>query len=128
METAINPRVRALVLLAPAVFWFAPPASLAHIRIPILMFSGEHDDITPAGQAEIVRDGVAEGMLEHRVIQGAGHFSFQSVFPLALTRPDFAPSQDPPGFDRAAFQPVLHAEIAAFLRRCLAITTLDLQE
>jgi len=32
-----------------------------------------------------------------------------------MTSPSFPPSQDPPGFDRAAFQPVLHAAIADFL-------------
>jgi hypothetical protein len=32
---------------------------------------------------------------------------------------DVPPSQEPPGFDRAAFQRALHAEILAFLRRAL---------
>jgi hypothetical protein len=27
------------------------------------------------------------------------------------------PGQDPPGFDRAAYQPQLNAEVVAFLRR-----------
>ena len=36
-----------------------------------------------------------------------------------FTSPTFPPSQDPPGFDRAAFQPILHAEITTFLRDVL---------
>jgi len=42
------------------------------------------------------------------VVQGAGHFSLLSVFP---------PSQDPPGFDRASYQPRLFADVTDFLRR-----------
>jgi hypothetical protein len=36
-----------------------------------------------------------------------------------MTRPNFPPSQDPDGFDRAAFQPILYAEILSFLRSVL---------
>jgi hypothetical protein len=36
-----------------------------------------------------------------------------------MVRADFVPSQDPPGFDRAAYQSILHAEIAAFVGRVL---------
>ncbi|WP_309896459.1 chloride channel protein [Archangium sp.] len=53
------------------------------------------------------------------VVPNAGHFSFQSPFPPAMTRPEFPPSQAPAGFDRVAFQPVLHAEILTFLRASL---------
>ncbi len=57
------------------------------------------------------------GRIDHAVVPGAGHFAFLSPFPPAMTRPEFPPSQDPEGFDRAAYQPRLCAEIVAFLRR-----------
>lgn len=115
-----DPRVRALVLLAPASVWFMAEGALAGVDLPILMRTGEHDTHTPAMHAEIIVRGVPDPRrLDHRVVAGAGHFSFQSPFPPAMTRPEFPPSQDPAGFDRVAFQPVLHGEILAFLRASL---------
>lgn len=121
---ARDPRVSALVLLAPASGWFLGEGALAAVDLPILMYSGDRDEVAPAMHAELVVRGVAQGQrtvpitdrVIHRVIPGAGHFSFQSPFPAAMMNPGFAPSQDPPGFDRAALQPLLHAEILAFLR------------
>jgi predicted dienelactone hydrolase len=116
-----DPRVRALVLLAPASVWFLPEGALADVELPILMRTAEHDAHAPVMHAEIILRGVADRRrIDHRVVPGAGHFSFQSPFPPAMTRPEFPPSQDPAGFDRVAFQPVLHAEIEAFLRASLA--------
>jgi hypothetical protein len=36
-----------------------------------------------------------------------------------MLRPNFPPAQDPPGFDRTKYQPLMNAEISAFLRRTL---------
>jgi predicted dienelactone hydrolase len=115
-----DPRVRALVLLAPASVWFMAEGALADVDLPILMRIGERDEHTPAFHAEIILKGVPHPeRIDHRVVPNAGHFSFQSPFPPAMTRPEFPPSQDPSGFDRAAYQPVLHAEILTFLRASL---------
>lgn len=114
-------RVRALVLLAPASIWFIPEGALADVDLPILMRTAELDAHTPASHAEIIARGVKDPRrIDHRIVPGAGHFSFQSPFPPEMTRPTFPPSQDPPGFDRLAYQPVLHAEIETFLRASLA--------
>jgi predicted dienelactone hydrolase len=115
-----DPRVRALVLLAPATPWFMPPDALAGVRVPILMLTAEHDPHTPSWHAEIVMGGVPDrARVEHRVVPNAGHFSFLSPFPAAMAGPTFAPAQDPPGFDRVAFHATLAAEVEAFLRRTL---------
>lgn len=113
-------RVRALVLLNPATFWFIP-GSLRAVSVPILMRTGERDEITPAEHARKIIDGVADAALvEHREISGAGHFAFMSKFPPEMTRPNFKPSQDPPGFDRDAIQPELFADVTDFLQRALS--------
>jgi len=113
-------RVRALVLLAPASPWFMAEGALADVDVPILMRTAERDEHTPAMHAEIILQGLPHPRrIDHRVVPNAGHFSFQSPFPPAMTRPEFPPSQDPAGFDRVAFQPVLHAEILTFLRASL---------
>jgi len=115
-----DPRVKALVLLAPAAAWFLAPGALSRISIPILMLTGEKDWNTPAWHGELVRNGVpADTPLDHCVIPNAGHFSFQSPFPAAMSSPSFPPSQDPDGFDRKSFQVEMNARILAFLQGVL---------
>ena len=114
-----DPRIRSLVLLNPATFWFVHD-SLKPVRVPILMRTGEKDELTPAAHARNVIDGVADASLvEHKEIAGAGHFSFMSKFPPEMTRPEFQPSQDPGDFDRDTIQPALFADVTEFLRRTL---------
>jgi predicted dienelactone hydrolase len=113
-------RVRALVLLAPACGWFSSEAALANVDVPILMLTAEKDELAAHLHTDLVKHGVRNpGRVDHKVIPGAGHHAFQSPFPPAMTRPDFPSSQDPLGFDRAAFQPILYADILSFLRRVL---------
>lgn len=117
-----DPRVRALVLLAPALIWYALlPGALGAVDLPILLLLAERDELLPsAALRQLLAEGVADPrLLDCRVISGAGHFAFLSPFPAAMTRPGFAPSQDPPGFDRAAFQPRLEADVLAFLHQAL---------
>ena len=67
-------RVCSLVLLAPATFWFIP-GSLRGVRVPILIFSGERDEITPATHAASVMDGVGDpSLVEQKAIAGAATF------------------------------------------------------
>jgi pimeloyl-ACP methyl ester carboxylesterase len=93
-------RVRSLLLLNPATFWFLPD-SLKEVRVPTLILTGENDLIAPQAHAQTVIEGVSDpGSVRHQVIPRAGHFSFMSKFPSQMIRSDFPPSQDPPGFDR----------------------------
>ncbi|GGF21770.1 alpha/beta hydrolase family protein [Hymenobacter cavernae] len=115
---APDPRVAALVLLAPAVSWFSPAGTLRQVRLPILLLVGEKDEHIPPTNAQIVLRGVPDlGKVQHRVVANAGHFSFLSPFPKTRVSPAFPPSQDPPGFDREHFHAELNAEVLAFLRR-----------
>ena len=111
-------RVRALVLLAPATPWFMREGSLAGVRVPIQLWTGEKDTLTGPPHAGIVERGLRDPrQLEHRVVPGAGHFAFLSAYPPELRSPAIPPSQDPEGFDREAFLPGMFAEIVDFLRR-----------
>ncbi|MBV9878975.1 MAG: hypothetical protein JO180_00685 [Gemmatirosa sp.] len=115
-----DPRVKALVLLAPATPWLMAPGALRDVHVPILMRSAGRDPYTPAWHAEVVTRGLPSGTaVDHQVVPDAGHFSFLSPFPPAMTGPSFLPAQDPPGFDRVAYHEVLYAEIEAFLRRVI---------
>jgi len=132
VEVTPDNRVKALVLLAPAAAWFLAPGSLSGVRVPILMFSAEKDDLEtlgdktlpdgttvnmPYGHSEIVKRGLPGSTpIEHRVVANAGHYSFLSPFPAVMTSPALPPSQDPPGFDRVRFHEEMNAEVMRFLR------------
>jgi predicted dienelactone hydrolase len=119
VPVAADRRVRSLLLLNPATFWFIPD-SLKEVRVPILILTGENDQIAPPTHAQTVIDGVFDrSAVLHKKIPGAGHFSFMSNFPSQMVRPDFPPSQDPPGFDREEFQPTLFACAGDFFRDTL---------
>ena len=112
-------RVRALVLLAPALPWFMAAGSLSEVRRPVLALVGGQDEHTPPGFVRQVLRGLPDAaQLDLRVVDNAGHFSFLSPFPAARVSPQFPPSQDPPGFERARFhQQELYPAVLAFLRR-----------
>lgn len=122
-------RISALALLMPASFWF-PEGSLRNVNIPILIRTGTNDRITPSSpHADTIIFGVAPGTrVEHTSIAGAGHHSVQSIYPAELTSPDFPPSQDPPGFDRASYQPKLFADINGFFKQTLVSMDHGLRE
>jgi predicted dienelactone hydrolase len=117
-----DPRIRAVVLLAPALPWFLAPGSLAAVDVPVLARLGERDPVGPMAAQLLARElaGRAGVALDVQTVANAGHFSFVTPFPPAQVRPDFPPSQDPPGFDRAAYQPTLHADVTGFLRAAAA--------
>ncbi len=120
VEVTPDPRVAALVLLAPATAWFREPGALDAVSAPVLMLSGECDESTPAWHAELVEKGLSAGAdLEHHVVANAGHNSFLSPYPDEMTGPRYPASLDPQGFDRRAFHEWMQAEILGFLRRAL---------
>jgi predicted dienelactone hydrolase len=109
-------RVRAAVLLAPATDWFMAPDALMRVQAPLLAYVAEHDPVTPPSRVRAVLAQLPPATpCEIRDVPGAGHFAFLTPFPEAMRRPDFPPSQDPPGFDRARFHERLPAEILAWL-------------
>lgn len=124
LDVDADPRVRTIVLLAPAVPWFMAPGALADVHATVWARTGEHDALTPPYFVEGVLRGLpARAALDLAVVPGAGHFSFLSPFPpLLASQPGFAPAQDPPGFDRAAYQARLAAELVARLAPAAAAT------
>ncbi|MBC7920562.1 MAG: alpha/beta fold hydrolase [Ferruginibacter sp.] len=118
ITVAVDSRIKALVLLAPAAVWFMAEKSLSNVKVPILLLTAEKDEYTFYEHTQIILDGVPiKEKIEHRVIANAGHFSFLSPFPESMTSNTFPPSQDPPGFDRNHFQDKLNEEVFTFLAR-----------
>jgi predicted dienelactone hydrolase len=112
-----DPRLAALVLLAPALPWLMAPGALADVRIPLLVRTAELDRLAPPAFVEQVLGNLpSDTPLDYRVVPGAGHFAFQTPFPPEMVSPDFPPSQDPPGFDRASYEALLREQIQRFLQ------------
>ncbi|NOX81944.1 MAG: alpha/beta hydrolase [Alphaproteobacteria bacterium] len=111
-------RIQAVALLAPATPWFRAPGALAEVTAPIFMRTGAMDTITDGFHSDIVLNGVSDkSAIDHKTVDNAGHFSFQSPFPEQMTQPGFPPSQDPIGFDRPAYQKILHQEVLEFFQK-----------
>lgn len=122
LEVAHDPRLKALVLLAPATPWFRLPGSLSQVHAPILMIASYHDEHCPYFyMCQLVLDGVPDpARVDARLVEDAGHYSFLSPWPESMRSPALPPSMDPPGFDRRAFLDAMYADIAAFLARTAA--------
>lgn len=120
IEVRHDSRLKALVLLAPAGAFFGGPGSLRHVTQPMLILAAEHDPVTPSWQATLLRDRAPDpSRIELQVVPNSGHFSFLGVFPPQMRRAEFAPSQDPLGFDRKLFQQQLAARVLGWLQRTL---------
>jgi predicted dienelactone hydrolase len=112
-------RVRAAVLLAPAIPWFMAPGALADVHVPLLVRTGQRDEFTPPFFVENVLRNLPQGApLDYQVVANAGHFAFFGPVPPLLA--NLPPGHDPPGFDRTAYQAQLRDEVLAFLRTHLA--------
>lgn len=110
---AADPRVRALVVAAPALTHGFAPAGLARLKLPVQLWVGSKDAIvTNAGQVAALMP----ARPERHDVADAGHFSFLAPCPdtLRATAPQIC--TDPPDFDRAAFQQDFTRAIIRFFR------------
>ena len=116
VDVAQDPRIQALVLLAPATAFYIPKNSLHQVTAPILLLAAEHDSMTPRWQTDLVLNRVPDrAKIIYKIIENAGHFSFLSPFPSQMKNANFRPSTDPLGFDRDKFHKRLPQEILAYL-------------
>jgi len=86
--------------LAPACGFFLAPHALQAVTAPILALTGVPD----------------RSQVTIQTVPNAGHFSFLSPFPRAMHHPQFAPAQDPSGFDRERFHQRLPVTVLQWIR------------
>lgn len=110
LDVVHDARVQAIVLLAPAIPWFMPAGALANVHAKVMVRAAERDEHVPHSFIERVLHDLPK---DYAVVPNAGHFAFMSPVPPHLAK--LPPGQDPPGFDRSAYQPQLYAEVTAFL-------------
>ncbi|HET8869476.1 MAG TPA: alpha/beta fold hydrolase [Aquabacterium sp.] len=106
------------VLLAPATDWYRAPGALNAVTAPLLVVTGERDVVTPAAAIQQTLAHLPPHTpVSWCSVPDAGHFAFLTPFPAEMVKPDFPPSQDPPGFDRHQFHQALPGIIRRFLSR-----------
>lgn len=88
VSIAPDGRLSRLALLAPATGFFQAPAALDAVRIPVLAWVGSADSITPPAQTEWLAGAMRDwNVVDVRITEGAGHFSFMDVPPPHTTEP-----------------------------------------
>lgn len=115
-----DPRVRAVVVAAPAVSYLFGPDSLQHVAMPIQLWRASDDEQVPdEWNTAILRAELPRPPQEH-VVAAAGHYAFLAPCSNSLAR--IAPEicSDGAGFDRAAFHREFNADVVEFFRSTLA--------
>ena len=119
VQAGRDARVRAAVVVAPALGFTFTQDSLAAVWVPIQLWRAEDDLVLPhPWYAEAVRAALPKP-LDYREVSKAGHFDF-----LAPCTPRFAAMASPlcssqSGFDRVAFHREFNAAVVGFYRVAL---------
>jgi len=119
-------RVKSAVIAAPAVGYAFEPDRLGDVTIPVQLWEAGKDDVVEDSPA-IIGKLLPKGIAKHRVIPGAGHFSFLAPCTLgmrtiiAVMRLTGTPAvcNDPKGFDRAEFHQKFNRDVIAFFNGTL---------
>lgn len=88
VSIAPDRRLARLALLAPPTGFFQAPNALDAVRVSVLAWVGSADSITPPAQTEWLACAMHDwNVVDVRVTEGAGHFSFMDVPPPQTTEP-----------------------------------------
>lgn len=115
--SAPDPRIRAVVALAPMAVVFTPE-SLAAVRVPVRLILAEHDQVLN-GQYHGSYVAAHVPGADASTVPGAGHFAFMTQPSMSLPSAAGDAAANPTGFDRVAFQPQLDAQVLQFFARQL---------
>lgn len=117
LEPAADPRIRAIVAMAPVGVMFTEQ-SLKAITVPALIYAAEQDRwLPPRFHAAWI--GQTLPGADYRVVANAWHFAFMNRASAPIPTLDGDISADPPGFDRPAFLKRLGEDVPAFFDRVL---------
>lgn len=117
---AVEPRLKAIVAAAPALGFTFSPESLQALTLPVQLWRAEDDRILPSPHyVEPVRDGLAQGLSEYHLVQGAGHFDFLPPCSEQLAAQAPMICAPTPTLDRRTFQLRFNQELIRFFKRHL---------
>jgi len=118
-KVAHDPRIKAAVLLAPALGFAFDQSDLAAVKVPIRLYQAEADEVLPhVANADRIRQ-LLPRPPEFVVLPAAGHYVFLAPCPEALAAHASMICADPPGVDRRALHERVNSEIVEFFRRTL---------
>ena len=113
LQYIADPRVRAIVIMAPAIGYAFDKAALENVRVPVRLYRPSADEMLPQGWHG---DRIAQLLPvppENVVLEGAGHFVFLAPCPWTLALRAKQICTDPAGIDRAAIHEKLNSEMIA---------------
>ena len=116
---AADSRLRAILVMAPALGFLFDAAGLAAVRLPVRLYRAEHDQVLHHPHDGETYRRLLPTPPETVVVAGAGHYVFLAPPPVSLARTIPDVFKDPGGFDRQAFHRQLNAESATFFKAAL---------
>lgn len=117
--SAVDPRIKAAVVAAPALGFTFSPDGLRNVKVPVQLWRADNDVILPYPRfAEAVRLALPETP-EYHVVPNAGHFDF--LVPCSSALASLAPAicTSAIGFDREVFHTSFNAAVLSFLNKTL---------
>jgi predicted dienelactone hydrolase len=113
-----DPRIKAIVVAAPALGFAFDRAGLAGVQLPVQLWRADNDHILPA---PFYADSVHAALPippEFHTVPNAGHFDFLAPCADPSMMPQIC--QSAPGFDRTAFHAQFDVEVVRFFSANLA--------
>lgn len=93
LPIAPNPRLDRLALLSAPTGWFQAPGALEAVSIPIMVWAGSKDEVTPPAQAQFLKETLEPRVpVDMRIVADAAHCSFMSELPPGVV--DTLPQRD----------------------------------
>lgn len=116
---AVDTRIKAAVVAAPALGFTFSPDGLKNVKVPVQLWRAENDVVLPHPRyAEAVRLALPQAP-DYHVVSNAGHFDFLAPCSSDLTALAPAICTSAPGFDRVAFHASFNVEVVNFFGKTL---------
>lgn len=112
LVSVADPRIRAVVALAPMAVVFTPE-SLQAVKVPVLLRMAEQDAVlTGSYHGGYVAANLP--VAQAATVPGAGHFAFMAQPSQSLPSDAGDAAANPAGFDRVAYHAVLEEQVVQF--------------
>lgn len=112
-----DPRIKAIVVAAPAFAFTFTKDELKNVHIPIQLWRAADDRHQPNPYYEETLRRRLPQAPEYHVVPGAGHYDFLPPCSARLAAVNPLVCDDPPGFNRTAFHEQFNGDIVRFFRK-----------